>query len=233
MPTPVGTASPIKGSYVSSITIGSFACSGSARMIAVGVATCWSISAVSSVVRGGSETFGGGFTDSASPQEVRLLVYASAPGPGTGAADIVVTFADNAAAYSGAFALAFSDVDQAAPLGTAVTSNGASSDLSNTPAADDADLVIDVAHWRNDSNADCVAGANQTEQLDYNFAAGTDYYQLICSTQAGDVAGDVMSWTLSGGGVFRSGAVAIKPGTEAAPPTYFPGLGFSVQQRMG
>ena len=202
------STSTADGGGVTSITIPTFATSGSNRWCFAAAAAYLSVPttpAVSSVVRGGSETFtpkwdvlhannqhrsyGGFFTN-----------------PAEATASVVVTWASTVSgAVVGAFAL--TGVDQSTPTGTHGTATGTGTAVTVTVAAAADEWLIDSG-WVA-TGAGFTIGADQT----LRFSVQEDNWTgsiVGCSTQPGS-ADDIMSWTADGSMTWVIGAVPIKP----------------------
>jgi len=218
------------GGGASTITILAFTVSGTNRLLFVTVGSSAATAALTtSVVRdsGGLNescteawdlTNGGSFHSSG-----HCLVA-----PATGSYAILITLAA-AQDEIGACATSWTAVHQTVPIGTPVTDSAADTIYNPTLTladANDDDIVIDGMCVYDGSMAPESPG--QTERANLVIAAVVTHG---CSTQLGNVAGDVMSWT--GGTLYpqwAAGAVAIKPAAAATPP---PPPVMAAQQRMG
>ena len=217
------------GGGASSITILAFTVSGTNRLLFVTVGTSHSTAALTtSVVRDS-----GGLNESCTEAwDLTNGRWFHSSGhyfvaPTTGSYAILITLAA-AQDEIGACATSWTGVEQATPVGTPVTgsSNGGSADPTLTvSAAGDDDVVIDGVHVYDSTIA--AESPGQTEQANLVIAAAITHG---CSTQLGNVAGDVMSWTGGSNTQWAAGAVAIKPWVAPPPP---PPPAMAAQQRMG
>ena len=218
----IGSATSVSGGGVSSVTIPTFDTTGANRFVFYGVSLMQWQANVNSVVRGGAETATQKWSQRSSD-----ATYTSYGGyfisPATATATAVVTLSESVTEVH-ASALPMDEVHQTTPTGTHGSTNGTGTTASVTVTAAADETLIDVmvaANWRAPT-----AGADQTER--WSLYSGS--IRGAGSSQPG-TADDVMSWGLTDSVVWATGAVPIKP---AIPPqTYFPGLGFSAQQRMG
>jgi len=219
----------VTGIGLSSITILAFTVSGTNRLLFVTVGTSYStVALTTSVVRDS-----GGLNESCTEAwDLTNGRWFHSSGhyfvaPTTGSYAILITLAAMQDEI-GACATSWTGVEQATPVGTPVTgsSNGGSADptLTVSDAGDD-DVVIDGVHVYDSTIA--AESPGQTEQANLVIAAAITHG---CSTQLGNVAGDVMSWTGGSNTQWAAGAVAIKPWVAPPPP---PPPAMAAQQRMG
>lgn len=193
-----------------SVTIPAFLVSGLNRFIFVGVAVSTGPEAIeltSTVVRNGTESFQEiwdvtPFTDMHNSGHYFVA-------PAVGSFSIVCTVAaiqDELAAG----AISFTGVHQTSPIGTHGTASGTGTTASVTVTAADDEILVDVAHCFATPITVGAGQTMQTQQLNINGAAAG------WSTQFGDVASDVMTWT-QGSSTWTIGAVPVKPAVVTSP----------------
>jgi hypothetical protein len=198
--------SSVQGTTTLSLTIPTLATSGSDRLLFVGAAaSAGAFGSTSTVVRGGSESF-------AEDWDINNANHFHVSGhhfvaPATATASIVVTFGttrDEATAG----AIAFTGVDQTTPVGTPGTNTGATAGPATvTVSAADTEWLVDTAYSLVSA---ITVGADQASAWEQEAIAGA--VSGGSSTQLGSVAGDVMSWSWSGGSnEWVIGAIPLKP----------------------
>ena len=198
-------ASSISAFTTSSTVSWSHTCTGSDRVLFVGVGFNGSALSVTGVTYNGVAMTEQWDLFAANVGSAGYLLA----NPATGANTVEVTF--NAAVDVGiAGAVSFTGADTASPGRTPVSVNGGSATASvDATDAVSGDIVVDTAFMVTTTTTE---GANQTLQQKSE-AIGGGSSSIGISTQAG-ADGGVMSWTLgSGANSWTTGAIAIKAGS--------------------
>ena len=182
-------------------------CSGSNRLLFVGVSTAGAAGKVSGVKFNGVAMTNKWDAVASSGNVTGWILVA----PDTGEHDIEVTFSSNTTQWAGPHGfcgISFTGADQSTPTGDAVTgSSGYSTSVSVTATTASGEIVVDAAKGY---LAAITIGADQT--IRYG-TSGTTQYGF--STQPGD-SGGAMSWTTATNQWIAIGAISIKPASEAA-----------------
>jgi hypothetical protein len=168
----------VQGDTVSTITLTSFACSGSNRCIFVGASNSYSAGQlVTSIVRGGSETFTEEWDFVA--QNYFGCCGAYYVNPATSGANIVVTFASTTGGTVGAISM--TNVDQSTPVSNSNTANSYSTDPTVTTNSATGELCCAVCVGDKGLTPD----GGQTNRWDYDGVNGSGNDGYCGDTKAG------------------------------------------------